>query len=163
MTKITLPKGGDARQLVRVQEYARTMLDAYGLTDWKVGWGRSKIDAGICEHGGKTPKTLRFSAPLFSVWTWAQCEDTILHELAHALTPGKGHGPIWKAKCRELGAKPTARWGADGERKIQRWMGLCPSGHEINRDRRPKDRLSCLKCSPKFDLRYLFTWSERDI
>ena len=32
--------------------------------------------------------------------------DTILHEIAHALTPGSGHGYAWKRKCVEIGAKP---------------------------------------------------------
>ena len=31
--------------------------------------------------------------------------DTILHEIAHALTQGAGHGPRWKRKCIEIGAK----------------------------------------------------------
>lgn len=33
--------------------------------------------------------------------------DTLLHEIAHALTPGDGHGKLWQAKAMELGARPT--------------------------------------------------------
>ena len=39
-------------------------------------------------------------------------EDTILHEIAHALsflrygTKGKGHGRLWKNVCKEIGARP---------------------------------------------------------
>jgi hypothetical protein len=29
--------------------------------------------------------------------------DTILHEIAHALTPGAGHGNAWVKKAKELG------------------------------------------------------------
>lgn len=34
--------------------------------------------------------------------------NCILHEIAHLLTWGDGHGPEWKAKCLELGARPEA-------------------------------------------------------
>ncbi len=35
--------------------------------------------------------------------------DTILHEIAHALSPlNERHGERWQAKCREIGALP--RW-----------------------------------------------------
>jgi predicted SprT family Zn-dependent metalloprotease len=39
-------------------------------------------------------------------------EDTILHEIAHALawirygSKGQGHGRLWKSVCIEIGAKP---------------------------------------------------------
>jgi predicted SprT family Zn-dependent metalloprotease len=32
--------------------------------------------------------------------------DTVLHEVAHALTRGDKHGARWKAKCLEIGARP---------------------------------------------------------
>lgn len=34
--------------------------------------------------------------------------NTILHEIAHALTPAHGHDLIWKAKAIEVGALPQA-------------------------------------------------------
>ena len=40
-------------------------------------------------------------------------EDTILHEIAHALSflkygkKGTGHGVFWKQMCRKIGAKPN--------------------------------------------------------
>lgn len=33
--------------------------------------------------------------------------DTILHEIAHALAPGAGHGAEWKKACIRIGAKPN--------------------------------------------------------
>lgn len=36
-----------------------------------------------------------------------QAMETLLHETAHALAgPRTGHGPVWKEKCRLVGAKP---------------------------------------------------------
>ena len=34
--------------------------------------------------------------------------NTILHEIAHALTPTHGHDLVWKAKAIEVGALPRA-------------------------------------------------------
>lgn len=31
--------------------------------------------------------------------------ETILHEIAHALTPGNGHNHVWKEQARELGCQ----------------------------------------------------------
>lgn len=36
--------------------------------------------------------------------------DTILHEIAHALSPGDGHGKVWHATCVRIGAVPKAAW-----------------------------------------------------
>lgn len=34
--------------------------------------------------------------------------DTMLHEIAHARTPGAGHGLRWRAECERIGARPLA-------------------------------------------------------
>ncbi len=39
-----------------------------------------------------------------------QVRDTVLHEIAHAIAgPEAGHGPLWKATARRIGATPRAR------------------------------------------------------
>lgn len=37
--------------------------------------------------------------------------NTILHEIAHALTPSHGHDLVWKQKAAEIGALPRATAG----------------------------------------------------
>lgn len=40
--------------------------------------------------------------------------DTILHEIAHAMTPGAGHNTYWRQMAESIGAKPYARGECDG-------------------------------------------------
>ena len=43
------------------------------------------------------------------------------------------------------------------------WIGVCPTGHVAYRHRRVTRPTSCAKCAPRFDERYVFSWSRREI
>lgn len=43
--------------------------------------------------------------------------ETLLHEIAHALTPGHGHDRVWKAKCIEIGGKGLTYYN-QGDRNV---------------------------------------------
>jgi predicted SprT family Zn-dependent metalloprotease len=81
-----------------------------------------------------------------------EVRDTILHEIAHALVgPGHGHDGVWKAKCREIGARPEACYGAGVEMPRGRWRACCPGCERVfDRHRRPKraDGWFCRGCGP---------------
>ena len=142
------------------RDLARALMDEHGLKDWTLAFDRAKNRAGNCI---RKQRTISLSKPLMSLWTTGQVRDTILHEIAHALTPDdRGHGREWRVMCRKIGADPTRTWGHDGERQIEgKHLGTCPSGHTIRRHRRSKARVSCSMCnSAGFDSRYLFTWKE---
>ena len=78
------------------------------------GWSleedrRSKKRLGCCHY---SEKVITLSAWL---WKWnsenhPQLIDTLRHEAAHVLAgPNVGHGLLWKAHARALGADPRAR------------------------------------------------------
>jgi hypothetical protein len=50
-------------------------------------------------------KTIELSLPFIQVAAVPEVMDTILHEIAHALTPG-GHTKAWKATAAAIGATP---------------------------------------------------------
>ena len=58
---------------------------------------------GSCSYGRRL---ITLSQPLTLLNEEDHVRNTILHEIAHALTPGAHHGPKWKAKCLEIGARP---------------------------------------------------------
>lgn len=67
---------------------------------WRFEWNRRKKALGICSY---KKKTIELSEILTPTQTVDDVIDTILHEVAHALTPGDGHGPKWKAVAKSLG------------------------------------------------------------
>ncbi|BAQ22937.1 hypothetical protein AU156_gp165 [Edwardsiella phage PEi20] len=74
----------------------------HGLEGWSfhVVSSTSKRNIGYCSAWRKK---IAIQAHFFFAMTAAQVEETILHELAHALCPGEGHSKIWRAKAIELG------------------------------------------------------------
>lgn len=68
--------------------------------NWQFVWG-NKINAlGTCNYRKKHIILSRrwvIASPVEVVL------DTIIHEIAHALTPGNKHGAIWRSTFKELG------------------------------------------------------------
>lgn len=149
----------ETQRLEVVQEMALDLMRKHGLDDWTLAFDRARHRAGICR---RKKREISLSAPLMSVWKDEQCRDTILHEIAHALTKG-GHGEEWQRMCVRIGADPTRTWGHNGEERLaKRWTGSCDRGHELQRDRRPGKPVSCAVCCPTYDNRYLITWKRNE-
>lgn len=76
---------------------------------WLDGWEmvmdhRPKRRLGQCRYRSKT---IGISSWIIRACSWEQIEDTLKHEIAHAMAgPGYGHGPEWKRMCRMIGADP---------------------------------------------------------
>lgn len=79
------------------------LMRKHGLGSWHIRWSRSKREFGRCCW---STKTITLSRPLCEANAIEQVKDTILHEIAHALTPFQYHNGIWKMKCIEIGARP---------------------------------------------------------
>ena len=85
------------------------LMEKHGLFEqgWQFQWSASNTFNGEVFYA---EKLLVLSTRLTSVNSPEVVENTIRHELAHALLgPGYGHGPVWRAKAAELGAAPTAK------------------------------------------------------
>ena len=95
------------QELERENEIAarfRLLMDEHGLYDWKFEFSNDIHTMGWCWY---KEKTLKFSKR-YTHHGWEEIEDTILHEIAHALVGPKvkAHGVEWRRKARELGARP---------------------------------------------------------
>lgn len=137
----------------RVRELARALLDLHGLGAWDFGFNSNVRRAGVCfyPHRGE-PGRVELSVHFAARNTDDEVRDTLLHEIAHALVgPGHGHDAVWKAKCREIGAKPEACYGDEVEMPRGRWRATCPGcARQFDRHRRPKRATGwfCRPCGP---------------
>jgi predicted SprT family Zn-dependent metalloprotease len=96
--------------------------------------------------------------------------NTILHEIAHALTPGHKHDYVWRQKFIEIGGDGTMRGGehcyseentkADVRAANSVYKGTCSKGHVHYRNALGRGRsYSCNHCSPgRYDSSAIITW-----
>ena len=104
-------RGPRADKLIEVATRARNMMDDHGLGTWSLCFNAGRQHLGKCIYRNETLSLSRHHAINGES---GQVNDTILHEIAHALAcPRAGHGPIWKDIARQIGATPSAR--ADDE------------------------------------------------
>jgi len=134
-------------QLSDVLSLGNQLMAEHGLIS--MGW-RFELDNavrrfGLCNHREKIISISQHLAALNEV---APVKDTILHEIAHALVGrGHGHNHVWKAKCREIGAKPERCYKTSETNTPQmRYVANCEGcGKEHQRVKRP-DRLTTYSC-----------------
>ena len=86
---------------------ARNLMDTHGLNDWTLAFVESRRRLGDCSYNHRLIRIARHHAIEHAE---ADIRDTVLHEIAHALAGhAAGHGPIWKAIARRIGATPRAK------------------------------------------------------
>jgi len=119
----------NTQELKRFEQHAEKTLQEYGLSHWDFAWDNAKKRLGYCCNG---IKKISISKAFAKLNTFERMHVTLMHEIAHALTPGHGHDRVWKAKCRELGI-PDSRVTSDAlsektisPAKTSKWIGVCP-------------------------------------
>jgi len=88
--------------LTAANTIAVNMLHDHGLAQqgWTVVWDSARGRNGQCNYARKTISLSRITN---AIRDEADVRQTIIHEVAHALTPGADHGYLWKIKFRALG------------------------------------------------------------
>lgn len=84
---------------------ARFLMDEYGLDKWNLRLRIMRRSLGRCKP---YIQTIVISKYFINTRSYDRLLNTVLHEIAHALTPRHHHDLVWKAKARELGAIPRA-------------------------------------------------------
>jgi len=87
-------------ELEMAQREVLKMMDENHLDGWGFQFDRATHRFGQCRSGDKM---ITLSRPLVFLNTPERVRLTIIHEVAHALTPGHHHDWVWKQKCKELG------------------------------------------------------------
>ena len=111
---------------------AEGIMREYGLDRWTFRWDASKRRFGRCRH---LHRVINLSKPLVALNDRAAVEDTIRHEVAHALVGrDHGHDAAWKAMCRKVGARPVRCYdSSEVVTPPSKWIGRCDHGCAIPR------------------------------
>jgi len=130
--------------LLKIEQLATELIIKHSLTGWKFVWDENPISRlGQCRYKSKE---ISISKKPATILPYEQLLDTLIHELAHALTPGAEHGKVWKGKCIELGCKPSACADVNLD-AIHKLKGSCPTCDAVMyASRKPKSGIICVKC-----------------
>ena len=120
---------------------ARSGLDAA----WGFGFDLSTSRAGVCRYDDRR---IDLSVSYCLRATQAEIEDTLLHEIAHAIAGHRHHhDDVWKTVARAIGC--TAERCHDVNHTPARWLGECGCGQQWRRQRlsrRLRHGARCRKC-----------------
>lgn len=131
----------------KCRELANELMTKHGLTDWTFQFDESIRRFGYC-HSRK--KLISMSWKLVSLNNETEVKDTILHEIAHALTPKCHHNWKWKAKALEIGCNGHRCYGEEVITPKAKYKTICPvCGHEGERNK--IKNCSCGHCSRVYD------------
>lgn len=138
---------------VVVRDWARRVLDAFGLADWSFGFDNARRRLGACHYN---QLLITMSRHYVARNDSVALRQTMLHEVAHALVgPGHGHGPAWMAMARRVGCRPVRCGVAD--MPPGRFVSTCGGCSRLfRRHRRAGRKMWCRRCGPE---RGLLTWA----
>lgn len=149
--------------LQKAQDLCLQMMEKHGLTKdkgWSFEWIRSKRTAGRCRYFSKTINYSKvYTGGIISLSNFvtehhseAEVLDTILHEIAHGLTPGHHHDWVWQRKAIEIGSNGKRCYDVSGDleeahKATAKIIGTCPKCSKVfPKTRMPKNDLWC-KCT----------------
>jgi hypothetical protein len=141
---VPLPPSADP---AAVREWAEGVIGSFGLSDWRFEIGRAVRRLGVCRY-----RTRTIGVSAFVLDQPHELRNTLLHEIAHALVgPRQGHGPVWRAMARRIGARPE-RCNTTAVVPKGKWQANCHGCQRVaHRHRKPK-RLNgwfCRACGPR--------------
>lgn len=132
--------------LEEAEGLAEALLLAHGLHDWTFAFDRARRRLGCCDYARKRVTLSRHFVRLNPL---PVVRDVVLHEIAHALTPGAGHGPRFKRKALELGCTAASCLPSDAvvSPSARYRLECAHCGRTFARHRRPSRPLVCARCA----------------
>ena len=90
--------------ILKAELMARDLIKKHKVNYVSFEWTHHTRKFGECFYYKSSRKAflIQLSKPLTRLNKMAQVKETILHEIAHALTAGHGHDIIWQAKYKEI-------------------------------------------------------------
>jgi predicted SprT family Zn-dependent metalloprotease len=133
-------------ELKKAQDLAKSLMVKHGISDWAFKFDTAKRRFGCCIY---VTKTISLSKHLVLLNSEYKVMDTILHEIAHALTPGHGHNDVWRRKAIEIGCNGERCYSSDDTIVPNaKYVATCSGCNKsYNRFKKQTLNLSCGPCS----------------
>ena len=156
-----------ANQLMTKEYRVEVNGKVHNLTPSKLGYtfkfDNAKRRFGLCSY---RRKEISLSKPLceYNLDNFFQINDTMLHEIAHALSykihgdRGSGHCKRWVHVAKSIGCNGIRCYDSSQVNNIEhKYSLICDTcGGNYPRHRKPRQEYSCAKCEPKrFNSKYL--------
>ncbi|URP22098.1 SprT-like protease [Microbacterium phage Big4] len=116
----------------QITQLGYQIMAEHGLHGWTIVWDNARNRGGQCRYSSRTISLSRLIVP---TWEDAEIRNVLLHEIAHALTPGHSHDAVWRRQLLSM--------GGDGRRTHNnatvpgRWLATCDHcGVEVGRRHR---------------------------
>lgn len=133
--------------LGKAESMARMLMKRYGLYSWEFHFDRAVHSFGQCHFDDKK---ITLSRQLVRLNVQKEVRDTILHEIAHALTGKRAqpHGPKWRAIAKSIGCRGERCFDSDKVKMPAYLYQHKCSGcdHVFGRYRKPKHRVVAWQC-----------------
>ena len=132
-------------ELREARNLAVQLMAKHCLTDWRFDFNNRKRAFGVCSYRNKT---IQLSGVLTPSLTFEAVQNTILHEIAHALVGrGHNHSYVWYRKALEIGCNGETTSSHEVLNVQWKYVGNCPCcNHEHHASRKPKRDHWC-KCT----------------
>ena len=144
-------------ELYQAKQLANDLMRQHGLTydGWRFEFDNARRRAGVCKHRSKIIGLSKYLLPHMKD---DKVEDTILHEIAHALVGcHHGHDRVWQRQAIAIGCNGARCYNAETEFHAgatdqlaaqSKYTLTCPTcGKKSALHRRPKRDRSCGTCS----------------
>ena len=107
--------------LKMAERLALRLMTKHGVSNWHFKWSKAKTSFGHCNYH---TREIALSSVLTNIADDAHVRETILHEIAHAWTPGEHHSNVWADKCREIGGngRRLATLEITDEQRPPKWV-----------------------------------------
>ena len=145
--------------LIKTEKLANELLKKHGLINkgWRFEFDNATRRFGCCKYRSKR---ITLSKKLTELNDEENVLDTILHEIAHALTPSHHHDSVWRAKALEIGCDGNRCYSSDEVVTPEsKYIAKCSGCGMIHKKhRQPKNISSCGKCDRKYNPTYKLTY-----
>ena len=156
--------------LQEIKTLTKELMKEHGLSDWTFKFDNAKRRFGLCRCG---QKLIQLSRPLTLLNSKKKIKDTILHEIAHALTYNKygfrnennelikSHGKEWYTIARSIGCKGERYYDANKVKTPHKYEAICPHCREVFKAYKKitKNRI-CKDCYDGWNVEYWLEWKQ---